>query len=220
MSRPASSSSSMVTRRTTNKWRAVPKVSVPKELNDPTVYRVKQFIQPIWVSQQPLADTLLAGNSYNLFSPALADVPGYSSFVSTFDQYRIVNMEIFFFPTRRAGVVASAPIANVLPPAVIIAADYDDSNVPALFTTLLEYQNSHMMDPDRPYQTSIVPRTTIGSSNGTSLPQPPGTWIDIASATQKHFGIKMGISGGVYAQTELWACQVSVRLTIDLKQVR
>lgn len=191
-----------------------------KELNDPTVHRIKQFLEPVWLQQGVLADQFATGSGFPCLAPTLTQCPGLSAFTSMFDQYRIVNMEVFFYPTRRAGVVASAPLANVQPPAVCIAADYDDQNVPTLFTQLLEYQNSHMMDPYKPWQTSIVPRSVIGSNNGNSFPQAPSTWIDIASANQSHYGIKIGVTGGAYAQTELWSMQISVRLTIDFKQVR
>lgn len=215
-----SSSSSSVTHRPPAKWRPVKKTAVIKELNDPTVHRIRQFLQPVWLQQGVLADAFATGSGYPILAPNLTLCPGLSAFTAMFDQYRIVNMEVFFYPNRRAGVVASAPLANVQPPAVCIVADYDDQNVPSLFTQLLEYQNSHMMDPYKPWQTSIVPRSVIGSSNGNSFPQAPSTWIDIASASQAHYGIKIGITGGAYAQTELWAMQVSVRLTIDFKQVR
>ena len=216
---PAGSSTSVVAHW--KKGRRVGKVSkITAGLNDKSVHRMKQFLVPFFIQQATLSDSFWTGGSNPVLAPRLVDLPGVSSYSGMFDQYRIVEMELFVYPSRRAGVCIGVPIANVLPPSVLIAADYDDQNTPALFTDLLQYQNSIMADPYCPVHYKVTPRAHIASATGGTFPSTPGTWIDIASQSESHYGIKIGVTGGAYSQTDLWSAQVTVRVTIDFKQVR
>jgi hypothetical protein len=107
-----------------------------------------------------------------------------SALTSLFDQYRIAKVEMLFIPQIILTNGNSGRFTTVI--------DYDDNGSPGSENSLFEYQNALTCSgADGQYRT-FVPHAAVALYSGafTSYGNVPSPWIDAASATVQHFGLK------------------------------
>jgi len=116
----------------------------------------------------------------------LSSLPDSSEFTTLFDQYRIVQVALTFFP------LTTGPYASPL----ITVIDYDDSTTPTSIVQLLEYPTSEMTQAGSLVTRTFNPRaaTAVYSGAFTSFAQTmPGQWMDVASPSVQYYGLKWGM---------------------------
>lgn len=140
-------------------------------------------------------------NGVNSFTPAafnfkLADfVP--SDLTALFDQYRFCAIEFKMMP--RINTLNSSVTAVPLPaPQYIISAvDYDDSTAPASVSEVMQYSNCQTHPYDKPFVRRFRPNIALaayGSGVFASYANRSLQWIDAASPSVEHYGVKIASS--------------------------
>jgi len=110
-------------------------------------------------------------------------LPQITTLTSLFDQYRITKVEFWLIPNGVAAAVTGL-IASVI--------DYDDATSLTTFNQALEYQNVLSTQPDTGHYRAFVPHVALAAYSGTftSFANEPSPWIDAASPSVQHYGIK------------------------------
>jgi hypothetical protein len=106
-----------------------------------------------------------------------------SSLTTVFDQYRIVMIESTFYPQ-------SAAPPNGLVTSVI---DYDDASTLASVGQALDYSNAMTVIGSVGFTRTFRPHCAVAAYSGafTSFANEESPWIDCASASVQHYGIKL-----------------------------
>jgi len=121
-----------------------------------------------------------------------------ASLQALFDQYRITLIEAWLTPT------------NPVPPTsgqVVSVIDYDDAGALSNFASGLDYQNAVTFPPICAIYRRFKPRVAPALYSGafTSFGNQANQWIDAASPSVQHYGLKFG------------ATVFSTAITYDLK---
>jgi hypothetical protein len=121
-----------------------------------------------------------------------------SSFSAVFDQYRITMIEVLIEPQ----------VSEVLSPATdvgeyISTVDIDDANVPTVYLELGGYSNSVQSKGTQAHYHRFVPSVAVAVYSGafTSFASSSSLWLDCASNTIQHYGIKVAASTAAQIQT-------------------
>lgn len=132
----------------------------------------------------------------------LADLPNYTEFTALFDQYKIDKVEVNFVPNISQNSANDIPI-------VYTVVDFDDGNTPANLDVLRQYETAILhADPRRPFKRTLVPRVaTAAYSGGFSGYANQTSWIDVASASVEHYGVKAGASAASQTITLFVECK-------------
>jgi len=141
----------------------------------------------------------------------LSALPSSTDFTSLFDQYRIAQVSIKFFPVAGVGT-GSNPLVTVI--------DYDDSNTPSSVSDLYQYDSLQMNQPGTVFTRTLVPKTSTAVYSGafTSFASAPNSlWIDVASPNVQYYGLKYGITA-VTGATANWS--TLIEYIVQLRNVR
>lgn len=135
-----------------------------------------------------------AFSSYNF---QLTNVPGSSEFIGLFDQYRIDRVEVWIYP---AASVANT-INNLTSSRWASVIDYDDNTNLTAVSQATEYQTCIMTNLSNGHYRSFVPHAATALYSGvfTSFGNVASPWIDVASATVQHYGIKFAADASLTA---------------------
>jgi hypothetical protein len=149
-------------------------------------------------------------------------LPNYAEFAALFDKYVIDSVDVeFYFP-----VISQSPgDIGVKFCKIYTVIDYDDSNSPASLDELLEYQTlaTTQFNTSRSSHTvHLIPRVARPLYNGVSIipayeVAPPRVWIDLASTSVPHYGLKLALE---YNNTRELEVQVRTTVTFRCQQVR
>jgi len=146
---------------------------------------------PVTITSSTVAETLFA------FNFQLSYLPGYTEFSAAFDQYKIDEVEILVLPS-----VTTSTTADPVPAWVVMAVDYDDATTPANLSALYEYASCRVFEATKPVSFKLKPRIATAAYSGafTSYANNPPQWIDIASPSVQHYGLKFGVPATAVAQ--------------------
>lgn len=125
---------------------------------------------------------------------ALSDLPGFADF-SLFEQYRIVEVIVKFFPvTTQFGPSTTA----VALPSVYTIIDPDDASVPLTIDIMRQYDTLQVVPNQSFFKRVLTPKAALAAYGGsvfTSFAQAPnGMWIDDASPNVQYYGLKWATS--------------------------
>ncbi len=111
--------------------------------------------------------------------------PGYGDLEQVFDQYRVREIEIWTVPS---GAGTDGP--NVLYSSVI---DYDDETALANVGKALQYPNAVCANFNQGSYRRFVPHIAVAAYSGSfsGYQNQVAPWIDVASDTVRHYGIKI-----------------------------
>jgi hypothetical protein len=141
-----------------------------------------------------------------LYFTAAAHITQFASFASVFDQYRIMDIEVWLAPATGASTTlgsSTATFASVI--------DYDDSNTPALMSQLYQYENVIMGNTRNGHYRKFRPHVASAVYNGAfgGFENQLSPWIDVASSNVQHYGLKMGIEATIgYTVTVQCYCRI------------
>lgn len=116
----------------------------------------------------------------------LSDLPTPADFTALFDQYRFEKVVLKFYPGTIETNSADAPL-------LITVIDYDDATIPAAASTLLQYDNCKQSMYPNPHFVTLRPRMAMAAFGGglfSSYANVAPQWVDAASNTVEHYGIK------------------------------
>jgi hypothetical protein len=110
----------------------------------------------------------------------------YLEYASLFDQYRIDEVEVWIEP--QISQSTSMPNTGVL----ITAVDLDDANTPAAIATVQDKQGAIQSTCYAGHYHKWKPHMAVAVYSGTftSFSNAPANWIDSASPSVQHYGIK------------------------------
>jgi hypothetical protein len=133
-----------------------------------------------------------------------------SALQSLFDQYRIVLVEFWLCPE----VLAPTATNNV---ATVI--DYDDATALGTYAQALDYVNCQSAPGTAAHYRSFVPHAALAAYSGTfvSYANVASPWIDAASPTVQHYGVKVAAT---LEPTTAISYDVTYRLTTEWRNVR
>jgi hypothetical protein len=141
------------------------------------------------------------------------DVVQVASLQVLFDQYRIDDIEAWISVPACAN---SAAANNVVMFYSVV--DYDDDAAPTQLSTLQQYTNVTTTTCSNGHYIKFKPHVAEALYSGafTSYGNITAPWIDSASSTVKHYGIKLGVATAVAAGN---AVTMSLRIHFSCRNV-
>jgi hypothetical protein len=125
-------------------------------------------------------------SSTGQITTSLSVFPDFTDFTSLFDAYRITHIRVTFTPIQQNTLSTAARIFTVI--------DYDDANVLPSPGAAEEYDTCQVSTIDNTSCVTRVyrPKYALAAFSGvfTSFAQSSGQWLDVASATVAHYGLK------------------------------
>jgi len=199
-----------MTKRATSKKVSGTDIGTPMRLAPPSKPKIHSFTRRI--ALQDIVKTV--GDRGHAIAFTLADLPGFSEFQALFDFYRIDWVDYTFVIKTTQGAF--------LTPTIFIAEDHDDDDVPSL-TALMEKQSSRMITfgGDRTSVTLRVVPNVLRQVFQTGVTPgyeraPPGTWLDCAQPSIKHYGLKYWIQN--FNSSTANDMQVTLRYGLSFKE--
>lgn len=194
--------------------------------NLPRMFRQPQISNQTFFFQRRVGSadiTQVAGSdAFQAYRFQINDITNTGDFTGLFDQYRFVAVKMEFRPRFNYANPGSVA-ANKLP-RLFSVIDYDDANVPTLISDLREYHSCKETNTFEDHVRLIKPRMATAALNAaaglTSLVNEKAKWIDMAYLTVTHYGVKIGIEGGVGGQTNLQSWSVDLVYMMEFRQVR
>jgi hypothetical protein len=158
-----------------------------KYVDSETPYRAA-----LWNSQPAAFITSASVPVETSFAFAVNQFNQYNEYTSLFDQYRILQIECWLSPT--------AVLTNQAVSDITSAVDIDDSN-PSTFAGVSAHSNAIVTGGMNGHYHKWVPHCAVaayGSSVFTSFSNVQSPWIDSASLTVSHFGLKIASAIGLF----------------------
>lgn len=147
------------------------------------------------------------GQSFN----ASSHVNQWSSFNTIFDQYRIVEIEAWIIP----GMTGTTTTNNQTQ-SLYSVTDYDDAATPSSTDNLLQYTNVVVSPSTNGHYRRWRPHVAVATYSGafTSFANEVSPWIDVASGSVAHYGLKLGLDAGAVISVQLY-----VRMHLQFRNV-
>jgi len=153
-------------------------------------------------------------------------LPQINTFAALYDQYRIAKIEFRIIPRAISNVPLGGDEGAVsagVKARIIYAIDYDDANLPTTYNQLREYGNAKTMDLQFGRSRTIIWTPTVSaeifnSPVSTSYGSRRSPWLDIASTSVPHYGLKLGIEGTTI--NNQYTVDYEVRYLVQFKSVR
>ncbi len=158
------------------------------------------------------------------FTFALADMPQSSSFTALFDQYRIDQVEVHMIPNFNFIDGHNTASPNNLAPPTVVVLDYDDAGSLVSEAGALEYDNAQII---MPYERAVIkvrpkitPATYAGGVFEGYMVEDTGGWLDVASTTIDHYGVKGWVNPLSTSSTSTLGWYVYAMYTVSFANVR
>jgi len=176
------------------------------------IYKYRQFYGAVTTSVQ-----LANANTYGSLQFNLAGLDNASAFETLFDQYRIDCVEVTFSPLITMNVTP-----GIVFPRLYTVIDYDDYVAPTSLAYLRQYDSCIISPPGSGVVRTLCPASALAAYTGTftGYANRQRQWIDIASPTAQHYGIKFAIEAALTGQTVLQSYDIDIVTYISFKSVR
>jgi hypothetical protein len=148
--------------------------------------------------------------SYNVI---LSSFDNSTNFIAVFDQYRISLVEYTILPrftTDTSSVTDPGRMVSVV--------DLDDSTNLTTFNQSLDYPGAQVTEGTKRHRHTFTPCIAVAAYSGTftSYANESAPWIDCASSSVQHYGIKVAMSATSAAQVY----DIVVRARLEFRNVR
>lgn len=124
------------------------------------------------------------------------------------DQYKLLAVRFTIVPDQNAvGLFANATVSFTPLYCVI---DYDDTNALGSTAAAVAYSNCIVLGAGESCERLFKPRMALGAYSGafSSFANVEDLWIDAASTTVQHYGVKLYIPAATAGQTSLPSWQI------------
>jgi hypothetical protein len=137
----------------------------------------------------------------------MSQLDNQSSYSAVFDQYRIDLIEVLIEPQISEVLTAATDVGSF-----ISVVDIDDANVPTVYLELGGYTNSIQTKSTQSHYHCFKPSVAVAVYSGafTSFAASTSLWLDCASNTVQHYGIKMACSTAAQIQTFALSAKIHV----------
>lgn len=135
----------------------------------------------------------------------LSAVQDVSDLINLFDRYKITGVKLDFMYQQNVSIGQDvddgAGLQATALPIINYAYDFDDSNPPALLSTVQVkgYCKRRILSANKPFSVFIRPRLLKGAivdpdANTLAHTSERPTWLDVASPDVRHYGLKFWLS--------------------------
>lgn len=143
------------------------------------------------------------------------NLQNWSSFSALYDQYRVVAIDFVIrprFDSISLSTTSNSPMRLVI--------DYDDSTVLSSAADAEQYSNCMTVEAYQSARRVYCPAIAIAAYSGafTSYASRQRQWLDVASDTIRHYGMKWYIPISPTTSVPVWDIMISV--FIEFKNVR
>jgi len=180
----------------------------PTHVANENTYKLSQFVN-VGIITSNIATAVFAA-----FAFVASAIDQISSLTAVFDQYRIDELEVWFWPKIQPG---TGTISD--PGLFATAVDYDDATALSTYNQALDYQNVLVSDGRQGHYHRFKPHAAIAAYSGafTSFANQASPWIDAASTGVQHYGVK-----GVWTATDTtgYTYAVQARFHMSFRNVR
>jgi hypothetical protein len=154
----------------------------------PRITSVEQTLRATLIADIPnaVASTVISP-VYSAFNIALSSFSDYAEYTGLFDQYRIVQAEVWLVPNS---VVTNTAMGDV-----VTAVDLDDANTPTSFNQVASKGGALITGGQAGHYHCWEPHVALAAYSGafTSYANEGPQWIDSGSPAVSHFGFKTAI---------------------------
>jgi len=150
----------------------------------PRLSNLEQSITVTMSSSTFLIATSITVPVYAGITFALSLFGSYTAYTSVFDQYRIDEIEAWVESANQNNTIATCRLAT--------SVDLDDGAAPANFGDVADKQGALITNCIAGHYHRWAPHVAIAEYSGafTSYGNVPSTWIDAASPSVEHYGLK------------------------------
>jgi hypothetical protein len=168
----------------------------------------KQIVRTVKTFQLTNVVTSTTVNTFRSYAFSVSSISDITEMSSVFDQYRISWVEVKFIPNITEAI-SSTPLSGLNYTAI----DLDDANAFTSFTDALDYNSLGVWKPLETIQVSFKPRMAVaayGASVFGSFANTEPMWIDAASSTVEHYGLKTVFGTSTSSVTYVPICRLHV----------
>jgi len=150
----------------------------------------------------------------------LSNLDGYTNFTSLFDQYLLQAVRVSIVPNNNAIGLQTNTTTNLVPLYCVL--DYDDNTALASIAAAREYDNCIICEPGESLIRTFSPRIATAAYSGafTSFANMGPQWIDAASTSVAHYGMKIFIPGVATSQTQTQTWDVQFEYFFSFRSLR
>jgi hypothetical protein len=145
--------------------------------------------------------------------------PGFSDLSGAFDEYRMRAVTLTISPVANTYQV---PSGGNNTPRLYTVIDFDDSIAPLTIAYLQQYGTCIVAPPSCGVIRSLCPHVANAVYSGafTSFGNMEAPWIDCASPSVQHYGVKYAIEAGIVGQNVLQSYTFDVTLFMEFRLTR
>lgn len=149
----------------------------------------------------------------------LSNLDIYSAVSAVWDQYRIDCIRLTIVPDQNAIPLETNSSVSLVQMYVVI--DYDDGNALATANAAKKYDNCAIVEPAESLCRQFQPRAALAAYSGafSSFGNVGGLWIDMASPSVQHYGVKIYVPQATVAQTLLQSWKVEIEYWVSYRAV-
>jgi len=142
-----------------------------------------------------------------------------ANFQTIFDQYRIVAMRVNIIPQNNAIRLVTNSTTSLVDFYTVI--DYDNPTALSNAAAARDYENCMIQAPGESAMRVFQPRMALAAYAGafTSYANTQPLWIDCASPSVQHYGLKYFIPQATAAQTQLQSWELNAEYFIQFRSV-
>lgn len=139
-------------------------------------------------TQAELFSTSNVAPTFKAYSFYLSSFAGAGPYTNLFDQYILDEVEFWLTPESPQGTTVFGQVTS--------AVDFDDANVPTTNLMVADKQSSVVTAGGAATYIRFAPHMAVAVYSGafTSFGNEPAQWIDAASASVQHYGVKLSLS--------------------------
>jgi hypothetical protein len=150
---------------------------------------------------------------------SLGDLDSSTEFTGLFDQYRIECVCFRLIPMQNAIGLSTNSTTTTVTPYVVV--DYDDNNALTSAAQARSFESCIIVPPGVGCARQFKPRIAVSAYTGSfgGFANLSAQWLDAASPTIQHYGVKLFIPGATAAQTQLQSWTVEREYWISFRKV-
>jgi len=175
---------------------------------------IHQFTGPSLITQQAAG-----ANTYTNFVFSLNLLDNAAAFANVWDQYRIDAVRVMIKPQNNAINLVTNSATTLVDIYSVI--DYDNASNLTSVAVAREYDNCCIQAPAESCVRTFKPRVALAAYTGAfgGFANEEDMWLDCASSSIVHYGLKTLVPGGAAAQTLLQTWEVTAEYWISFKSV-
>jgi len=157
----------------------------------------------------------------------IANFTDSAAFLTVFDQYRIKELSVTWYPQVKDNFIAAGTVATVVPTKIYnlnvltTCIDNDDATNPASENVVLNHETAITHGPfDRPVTRTFLPMVadTLYQGAFTGFGAEANRWIDSVSTGVQHYGVKYAVVGGTTMSAGLVNMLVYVKARVEFRK--